>query len=144
MTKIGENNTQPVCGQSVLGRGRNLKYRALRLDASNFSWKNEPCTLNLKARVLDCTYVVSNNDLVRVKGAIVLVDVHPFVEWCESHYGVKVRNKSKQVALRRGKLALCRRDVPRADYKWNWTIYVKDHISSWKMQSLRLYYFGST
>jgi len=81
--------------------------------------ENEPCTLNLKARVLDCTYVVSDNDLVRVKGAIVLVDVHPFVEWCESHYGVKVRNKSKQVALRRGKLALGGRDVPRADYKWD-------------------------
>jgi len=95
MTKIGEKNTQPV-----RGRGGNLKFRALRLDAGNFAWSTESCTR--KVRVLDVTYNASNNELVRtktlVKGAIVLVDAHPFKEWYESHYGVKVGPKSKQVA----------------------------------------------
>jgi len=87
MTKIGEKNIHVVrC------RGGNLKFRALRLDSGNFSWGTEVCTR--KVRVLDVTYNASNNELVRtktlVKGAIVLVDAHPFKEWYESHYGVKV------------------------------------------------------
>jgi len=95
MTKIGEKKTQPV-----RGRGGNLKFRALRLDAGNFAWGTESCTR--KVRVLDVTYNASNNELVRtktlVKGAIILVDAHPFKEWYESHYGVKVGAKSKQTA----------------------------------------------
>ena len=67
-----------------------MKSRALRLDAGNFSWGTEVCTR--KVRVLDVTYNASNNELVRtktlVKGAIVLVDAHPFKTWYESHYGV--------------------------------------------------------
>lgn len=93
MTKIGEKHTAPVrC------RGGNLKFRALRLDAGNFSWGTESCTR--KCRVLDVTYNASNNELVRtktlVKGAIVLVDAHPFKEWYESHYGIKAGTKGKQ------------------------------------------------
>jgi small subunit ribosomal protein S8e len=46
-----------------------------------------------KVRVLDVTYNASNNELVRtktlVKGAIVVIDAHPFKTWYESHYGVK-------------------------------------------------------
>jgi len=95
MTKIGEKHTQPV-----RGRGGNLKFRALRLDAGNFAWSSESCTR--KVRVLDVTYNASNNELVRtktlVKGAIILVDAHPFKEWYESHYGVKVGSKGKVVA----------------------------------------------
>lgn len=95
MTKIGEKHTQ-----TVRGRGGNLKFRALRLDAGNFAWGTESCTR--KVRVLDVTYNASNNELVRtktlVKGAIILVDAHPFKEWYESHYGVKVGSKSKQTA----------------------------------------------
>ena len=57
-----------------------MKSRALKLDAGNFSWGTEVCTR--KVRVLDVTYNASNNELVRtktlVKGAIVLVDAHPF------------------------------------------------------------------
>lgn len=87
MTKIGEKNIKPV-----RARGGNLKFRALRLDSGNFSWGTEVCTR--KVRVLDVTYNASNNELVRtktlVKGAIVLVDAHPFKEWYESHYGVKI------------------------------------------------------
>jgi len=90
MTKIGEKTIH-----TVRGRGGNLKFRALRLDSGNFSWSTESCTR--KVRVLDVTYNASNNELVRtktlVKGAIVLVDAHPFKEWYESHYGVKLGSK---------------------------------------------------
>lgn len=86
MTKIGEKRVR-----EVRGRGGNMKYRALRLDTGNFSWGTEVCTR--KVRILDVTYNASNNELVRtktlVKGAIVLVDCHPFKTWYESHYGVK-------------------------------------------------------
>ncbi|KAL3935661.1 MAG: hypothetical protein SGARI_002882 [Bacillariaceae sp.] len=86
MTKIGESRIHPV-----RGRGGNPKFRALRLDSGNFAWGSEVCTR--KVRVLDVTYNASNNELVRtktlVKGAIVLIDAHPFKSWYESHYGVK-------------------------------------------------------
>jgi len=87
MTKIGEKRIHPVrC------RGGNMKYRALRLDAGNFAWGTEVCTR--KVRVLDVTYNASNNELVRtktlVKGAIVVIDAHPFKSWYEAHYGVKI------------------------------------------------------
>ncbi|EEC51124.1 predicted protein [Phaeodactylum tricornutum CCAP 1055/1] len=87
MTKIGEPRIHPVrC------RGGNMKFRALRLDSGNFSWGTEVCTR--KVRVLDVTYNASNNELVRtktlVKGAIVLIDAHPFKNWYDSHYGVTI------------------------------------------------------
>ena len=86
-TRIGEKRIHPV-----RARGGNMKFRALRLDSGNFSWGTEVCTR--KVRVLDVTYNASNNELVRtktlVKGAIVLIDAHPFKDWYESHYGVKV------------------------------------------------------
>jgi len=90
MTKIGEKRIH-----TVRGRGGNLKFRALRLDSGNFSWGTE--TVTKKVRVLDVTYNASNNELVRtktlVKGAVVLVDAHPFKEWYENYYGVKIGSK---------------------------------------------------
>ena len=87
MTKIGEARIH-----QIRGRGGNIKFRALRLDSGNFSWGTEVCTR--KVRVLDVTYNASNNELVRtktlVKGAIVMVDAHPFKTWYEGHYGVKI------------------------------------------------------
>lgn len=87
MTKIGEPRIHPV-----RGRGGNRKFRALKLDAGNFSWGTEVCTR--KVRVLDVTFNASNNELVRtktlVKGAIILIDAHPFKDWYEGHYGVKM------------------------------------------------------
>lgn len=87
MTKIGEPRIH-----TVRGRGGNPKFRALRLDSGNFSWGTEVCTR--KVRVLDVTYNASNNELVRtktlVKGAIVVIDAHPFKTWYEAHYGVKI------------------------------------------------------
>merc|ERR1711957_403759 len=91
MTKIGEKRIHDVrC------RGGNTKFRALRLDSGNFAWGTEVCTR--KVRVLDVTYNASNNELVRtktlVKGAIILIDAHPFKSWYETHYGVKCGLKS--------------------------------------------------
>lgn len=99
MTKIGEPRIHKVrC------RGGNTKFRALRLDAGNFSWGTEVCTR--KVRVLDVMYNSTNNELVRtktlVKGAIVMIDAHAFKAWYESHYGVKIGLK-KSAAGESGK-----------------------------------------
>ena len=95
MTKIGESRIH-----HVRGRGGNPKFRALRLDSGNFSWGTEVCTR--KVRVLDVTYNSTNNELVRtktlVKGAIVLIDAHPFKTWYEGHYGVKCGLKKTTAA----------------------------------------------
>ena len=95
MTRIGEKRIH-----EVRTRGGNKKFRALRLDSGNFSWGTEVCTR--KVRVLDVVYNASNNELVRtktlVKGAVVLVDAHPFKAWYESHYGVKIGIKKGQSA----------------------------------------------
>mmetsp|Transcript_15494 Transcript_15494/g.20179 ORF Transcript_15494/g.20179 Transcript_15494/m.20179 type:complete len:203 (-) Transcript_15494:35-643(-) len=96
MTKIGEKRVRPV-----RGRGGNMKFRALRLDSGNFSWGTEVCTR--KVRILDVVYNASNNELVRtktlVKGAIVLIDCHPFKTWYESHYGVKCGLKGENSVI---------------------------------------------
>jgi small subunit ribosomal protein S8e len=84
MTKIGTKKLQ-----EVRGRGGNTKFRAQRLETGNFSWGSEGSTR--KVRILDVVYNASNNELVRtktlVKGAIVLIDAHPFKEWYENHFG---------------------------------------------------------
>ncbi|XP_066926452.1 small ribosomal subunit protein eS8-like [Clytia hemisphaerica] len=89
-TKIGVKRIHPVrC------RGGNLKFRAMRLDAGNYSWGSESITR--KTRVLDVVYNASNNELVRtktlVKNAIILIDATPFKQWFEAHYGVAVGRK---------------------------------------------------
>ena len=86
-TKLGGKRVRPVrC------RGGNMKFRALRLDTGNYSWGSEGHSC--KTRILDVVYNASNNELVRtktlVKNAIVLIDAHPFQQWYQSHYGVKV------------------------------------------------------
>jgi len=95
MTKIGEARIHKVrC------RGGNSKFRALRVDAGNFAWGTEVCTR--KVRVLDVIYNSTNNELVRtktlVKGAVILIDAHPFKAWYESHYGVKIGVKKHKEA----------------------------------------------
>lgn len=89
-TKLG-----PKRVHEVRVRGGHKKFRALRLEAGNFSWGTE--AVSSKARVLDVVYNSSNNELVRtktlVKNAIVLVDAHPFMQWYENHYGVKLGQK---------------------------------------------------
>merc|ERR1712100_395898 len=87
-TKISSN----TCVRRLRVRGGNYKFRALRLDAGNWSWASE--AVSRKTRVLDVTYNASNNELVRtqtlVKSAIVQIDATPFRHWYESHYGVKI------------------------------------------------------
>merc|ERR1712007_164383 len=84
----------------VRARGGNLKFRALRLDQGNFSWGSEG--LSRKTRILDVVYNSSNNELVRtktlVKNAIIQVDAHPFMQWYENHYGVKLGQKKGAAA----------------------------------------------
>ncbi|GBP39578.1 40S ribosomal protein S8 [Eumeta japonica] len=72
----------------VRARGGNIKYRALRLDAGNFSWGSESATR--KTRIIDVVYNASNNELVRtktlVKNAVVVIDATPFRQWYEANY----------------------------------------------------------
>lgn len=92
MTKMGHKRVR-----LVRSRGGNRKYRALRLDAGNFSWGSENITK--KARILDVVYNASNNELVRtktlVKNAIVQVDCHVFKTWYYDHYRIELGRKDK-------------------------------------------------
>merc|ERR1712118_641394 len=89
-TKIGHKRVR-----TVRGRGGNLKFRALRLDAGNFSWGSENCTR--KVRVLDVVYNASNNELVctktLVKNTIVQVDASLFKQFYLTRYGVELGKK---------------------------------------------------
>jgi small subunit ribosomal protein S8e len=95
-TKLSSN----VCVRRVRVRGGNSKFRALRLDAGNFSWGSEATTR--KTRILDVVYNSSNNELVRtqtlVKNAIVQIDAAPFKQWYKQHYGVEVGIKKRGAA----------------------------------------------
>jgi len=92
MTKLGHKRVRIVkC------RGKNTKYRALRLDVGNFSWGSENTTR--KVRVLDVVYNSSNNELVRtktlVKNAIIQIDALPFKQWYQQHYGQDLGKKQE-------------------------------------------------
>jgi len=93
MTKMGAKRVRVV-----RSRGGNRKYRALRLDAGNFSWGSENITK--KARILDVVYNASNNELVRtktlVKNAIVQVDCTVFKNWYYDRYRVELGRKDKK------------------------------------------------
>jgi len=90
MTKLGQKRVRPV-----RGRGANYKYRALRIDAGNFSWGSE--ALTRKTRVLDVVYNATNNELVRtktiVKNCIVAIDANPFRQWYLRHFDVELNKK---------------------------------------------------
>lgn len=91
-TKIGEKRVR-----RIRVRGGNSKFRALRLDAGNFSWGSESITR--KAKVLDTVYNASNNELVRtktlVKGAIIEIDATPFRQFFQKHYGQELGKKKE-------------------------------------------------
>nr|AEH41534.1 40S ribosomal protein S8-A [Endocarpon pusillum] len=76
----------------VRTRGGNTKYRALRLEAGNFSWGSEG--IARKVRVIVVAFHPSNNELVRTntltKSAVVQIDAAPFRQWYEAHYGVQL------------------------------------------------------
>ncbi|CAK0736272.1 40S ribosomal protein [Coccomyxa viridis] len=96
MTKLSSN----VTVRRVRVRGGNSKFRALRLDAGNFSWGSEATTR--KTRILDVVYNASNNELVRtqtlVKSAIVQIDAAPFRQYYQQHYGTEIGLKKKTAA----------------------------------------------
>ncbi|KAI9791810.1 MAG: ribosomal protein S8A [Peltula sp. TS41687] len=79
-------------------RGGNKKFRALRLEAGNFSWGSEGVAR--KVRVIVVSYHPSNNELVRTntltKSAVVQVDAAPFRQWYEAHYGQTLGRKRQQ------------------------------------------------
>lgn len=89
-TKLGGKRVRPV-----RGRGGNMKFRALRIDAGNFSWGSEAVTR--KTRVLDVIYNATNNELVRtktiVKNCIISIDANPFRQWYLKHYDVELNKK---------------------------------------------------
>merc|ERR1711924_260949 len=89
-TKIGHKRIR-----TLRTRGGNTKYRALRLDAGNFSWASESTTR--KTRLLNVVYNSTNNELVRtntlVKSCVVQIDAAPFKQWYEQHYGIKIGKK---------------------------------------------------
>ncbi|KAJ8109665.1 hypothetical protein OPT61_g7295 [Boeremia exigua] len=76
----------------VRTRGGNRKFRALRLDAGNFSWGSEG--IAKKTRVIGVVYHPSNNELVRTntltRSAVVQIDAAPFRQWYEAHYGASL------------------------------------------------------
>lgn len=89
-TKLGAKRVRPV-----RSRGGSYKFRALRIDAGNFSWGSEAITK--KTRVLDVVYNATNNELVRtktiVKNCIVAIDANPFREFYLKHYDVELNKK---------------------------------------------------
>ncbi|KAI5295112.1 ribosomal protein S8A [Ascosphaera acerosa] len=82
----------------VRTRGGNQKFRALRLEAGNFSWGSEGVAR--KTRVIMVSYHPSNNELVRTntltKSAVVQIDAAPFRQWYEAHYGQTIGRKRHQ------------------------------------------------
>jgi small subunit ribosomal protein S8e len=90
-TKIGHKRVH-----AVRGRGGNMKFRAMRLDAGNFVWPAEHTTH--KTRILDTVYNASNQELVRTKtltkNTIVQIDATPFRQWYMKHYGVDLSKKA--------------------------------------------------
>ena len=89
-TKIGSKKIP-----TIRVRGGNVKFRALRLEAGNFSWGTQATTS--KARIVRVVYNASNNELVRtntlVKGCIVEIDAVPFRQWYERHFALPLSKK---------------------------------------------------
>ncbi|SPJ12483.1 40S ribosomal protein S8e, putative [Plasmodium sp. DRC-Itaito] len=92
-TKLGSRQVHVV-----RGRGRNYKYRAIKLDSGSFSWPTFGISKN--TRIIDVVYNASNNELVRtktlVKNCIVVIDSHPFTTWYENTFGTTLGKKKKE------------------------------------------------
>merc|ERR1719240_73066 len=90
MTKLGDKKIH-----TVRTMGGNTKYRALRLDAGNFSWPSEAMTK--KTRIIDVHYNGANMEYVRTKiltkGAIVSIDATPFRQWFADKYAKPMGEK---------------------------------------------------
>ncbi|CAG9316557.1 unnamed protein product [Blepharisma stoltei] len=101
MTKLGAKRIH-----LVRGRGGNNKYRALRLDAGNYSWASQNVTI--KTRILWVVYNATNNELVRTntitKNTILEVDATPFKAFFYKTYGQDLgKVKKEETATRSAK-----------------------------------------
>eukprot|EP01016_Furgasonia_blochmanni_P009131 TRINITY_DN1377_c0_g1_i3.p1 TRINITY_DN1377_c0_g1~~TRINITY_DN1377_c0_g1_i3.p1 ORF type:complete len:250 (-),score=98.38 TRINITY_DN1377_c0_g1_i3:261-1010(-) len=98
-TKIGEKRIH-----RVRVRGGNYKFRALRLDAGNFTWGSQAVTK--KTRVIDVVYNATNNELVRtktlVKNAIIQIDATPFKQWYLRRYNVDIAKAKRAESTKKG------------------------------------------
>ncbi|KAG0059719.1 40S ribosomal protein [Linnemannia elongata] len=96
-TKLGAKRIH-----EVRTRGGNRKFRAMRLDAGNFSWGSE--AISRKTRIVAVVYNASNNELVRtgtlVKNAIVQIDATPFRQWYEAHYATPIGARKGKGAVK--------------------------------------------
>ncbi|KAF9373189.1 40S ribosomal protein [Podila verticillata] len=96
-TKLGAKRIH-----EVRTRGGNRKFRAMRLDAGNFSWGSE--AISRKTRIVAVVYNSSNNELVRtstlVKNAIVQIDATPFRQWYEAHYATPIGARKGKGAVK--------------------------------------------
>jgi small subunit ribosomal protein S8e len=96
-TKLGAKRIH-----EVRTRGGNRKFRAMRLDAGNFSWGSE--AISRKTRIVAVVYNASNNELVRtgtlVKNAIVQIDATPFRQWYEAHYATPIGARKAKGAVK--------------------------------------------
>jgi len=106
MTKLAPKDVR-----HVRTMGGNSKWRALAMDAGNFSWGSEVCTR--KTRILDVVYNCTNNELLRtktlVKNCIVEIDATPFRQWYEQHYGVRIGvKKGSETVDTEGKSQACK------------------------------------
>ena len=83
-------------------RSGNKKYRALRLDAGNFSWSSEGVTR--KTRVIDVMYCAGNAEHVRTKtltkGVVIAIDATPFRQYYAAQYAsILGAKKGKAVSV---------------------------------------------
>ena len=83
----------------VRARGGGYKFRALRLNHGNFSWRSEHCTR--KTRLVDVVYNAANHEYVRTKtltkNAIVQIDATPFRTWYKNHYNIDLSGGTEEV-----------------------------------------------
>eukprot|EP01084_Bolivina_argentea_P172124 298179_1 len=80
-------------------RGGKFKFRALRLNHGNMSWRSEQCTR--KTRVTDVVYHPANHEYVRTKtltkSAIVTIDATPFKLWYRNYYNIDLSKGTSQM-----------------------------------------------
>ncbi|EZG43279.1 40S ribosomal protein S8 [Gregarina niphandrodes] len=87
MTKLGGSRKS-----IIRTRGANVKHRALRVEAGNFSWGSE--AVAFKAKIYSAVYHPSSNEFVRTntvtKNTIVSIDATPFKTFYRQRYGVEL------------------------------------------------------
>jgi len=93
-TKVGARRVR-----LVRVRGGKYKFRALKLNHGNFSWRSEQCTR--KTRITDVVYHPANNEYVRTKtitkSAVVTIDATPFKLWYRNYYNIDLTKGTSEV-----------------------------------------------